>query len=98
MTARKSSKATTTAKPGFPRDQRKRPLVSFTLSPESVAAVDLLSERLGLSKSGTVELALRQLGLREGLGVGELRKAAKALERKRERKRRQEGQKARGSR
>ena len=61
----------------FPRERRKRPLVTFTLGTEGVAAVELLAERLGLSKSGAVELALRRLAAREGIGREELQARAR---------------------
>lgn len=39
----------------IPREQRRRPLVTFTLSIEAMAAVDVLAVELGLSKSATME-------------------------------------------
>ena len=86
MTARgaKRGRRSTT----FPRERRKRPLVTFTLSTEGVAAVELLAERLGLSKSGAVELALRRLAAREGIGREELQVRAREAEAERRGRRR----------
>ena len=70
----------------IPREQRRRPLVTFTLSNEAVAAVELLAEELGLSKSATVELALRRLAARENVSREELQERAEELEREQRRK------------
>ena len=67
------------------REQRKRPLVTFTLSKEAVAAVDVLAVELGLSKSATVELAIRRLMTREGLSREELEERVRELEKEQKR-------------
>ena len=85
MTARaKAGRRGTT----FPRERRRRPLVTFTLGTEGVAAVELLAERLGLSKSGAVELALRRLAAREGIDRQELQERARKVETERRGRRR----------
>lgn len=68
----------------IPREQRKRPLATFTLSHEALAAVELLAEELGLSKSGAVELAVRRLAARESIGREEVQERAEELEKERE--------------
>lgn len=45
-----------------------------------MAAAELLADRLGLSKSGAVELALRRLAAREGFTREELQQRAQELE------------------
>jgi hypothetical protein len=59
--------------------------VTFTLSTEAVAAVELLAEELGLSKSATVELAIRRLAARENVTREELQERAQELEKTRRR-------------
>lgn len=70
-TRRKTRKQAT-----FPRAQRKRPLVTYSQSVEAVAVVKELAERLGVSRSAVVELAIRSLALQHGLGLEEMRRLA----------------------
>ena len=76
----------TARRKAIPRVQRKRPLQTFSLSLEAVAAIEALSLELGLSKSATVELAIRRLMTREGLSREELQARAKELEKGRRRR------------
>jgi hypothetical protein len=75
--------------------QRKRPLQTFSLSLEAVAAIEALSLELGLSKSATVELAIRRLMTREGLSREELQDRAEELEKRQERKRKTSARRSR---
>jgi hypothetical protein len=79
MTARRRRKT-------IPREQRKRPLVTFTLSREAVAAVELLADELGLSKSSTVELAIRRLAARENVSREELQERVEELDREQQKR------------
>lgn len=44
--------------------KRKRPLATFTLSPEAVEMIAEMKEELGSSKSAVVERAVRELAAR----------------------------------
>jgi ribbon-helix-helix CopG family protein len=48
--------------PGKP-ENRKRPPVTLTLSPEALSHLDAIAERRGLSRSATVELLVRSTKL-----------------------------------
>jgi hypothetical protein len=62
----------------FPRAQRRRPLVTYSLSPEAVAAIEELAQRLGISKSSVIELAVRALAVKHSLPLAALRAAIDA--------------------
>jgi predicted transcriptional regulator len=63
--------------------RRKRPLTTFTLSPEARAAVEALAESWGVSKSAVVEQIIRQAARDEGLDLKALgRKERRRLDRR----------------
>ena len=64
-----------------PAEKRKRPVASFTLSPEAIAAVAELAETWGVSRSAVVEQLIRRAARREGIDL-------KALGRRERRRRR----------
>ena len=50
-------------KPTLTNDQRRRPMVTITLSPEALARLDALAEARGQSRSGAVEQLVRNARL-----------------------------------
>ncbi len=53
----------------IPAERRKRPVASFTLSPEAIAAVVELAETWGVNRSAVVEQLIRREARREGLDL-----------------------------
>jgi len=49
--------------PSFTNERRKRPMVTFTLSPEALARLDAIASERGQSRSGAVEQLIRRARL-----------------------------------
>ena len=65
MAAKKRAKGQRRSQP-----ERNRPLATFSLSREALEALERLSERMGVSKSAVVEMAVRAAARREGVSLG----------------------------
>jgi predicted transcriptional regulator len=49
--------------PTTPNSKRKRPLVTFTLSPEALERLDVIAQARGQSRSGAIEQLIRNARL-----------------------------------